>query len=88
LSWSHIWKVLFWDLNVENLVHLTWNDPKYFSEIMKLMKVYCGMKAELHTFVTLAPDGAERSLLARLTAVGSTRVGISNGLDLQAAEIT
>jgi hypothetical protein len=27
LSWSHIWKVSFWDLNVENLVHLTWNDP-------------------------------------------------------------
>jgi hypothetical protein len=28
LSWSHIWKVLFWDLNVENLVYLTWNDPE------------------------------------------------------------
>jgi hypothetical protein len=28
LSWSHIWKVSFWDLNVENLVHLTWNDPQ------------------------------------------------------------
>jgi hypothetical protein len=27
LSWPHIWKVSFWDLNVENLVHLTWNDP-------------------------------------------------------------
>jgi hypothetical protein len=27
LSWSHIWKVSLWDLNVENLVHLTWNDP-------------------------------------------------------------
>jgi hypothetical protein len=26
LSWSYIWKVSFWDLNVENLVHWTWND--------------------------------------------------------------
>jgi uncharacterized protein YfkK (UPF0435 family) len=26
LSWPHIQKVSFWDLNVENLVHLTWND--------------------------------------------------------------
>jgi hypothetical protein len=22
-----MWKVLFWVLNAENLVHLTWNDP-------------------------------------------------------------
>jgi hypothetical protein len=27
LSWPHIWKVLFWALNAENLVYLTWNDP-------------------------------------------------------------
>jgi hypothetical protein len=27
LSWPYIWKVSFWDLNAENLVHLTWNDP-------------------------------------------------------------
>jgi hypothetical protein len=27
LSWPHIWKVSFWDLNAENLVHLTFNDP-------------------------------------------------------------
>jgi hypothetical protein len=26
LPWPHIWKVSFWDLNAENLVHLTWND--------------------------------------------------------------
>jgi hypothetical protein len=26
-NWPHIWKVSFWDLNAENLVHLTWNDP-------------------------------------------------------------
>jgi hypothetical protein len=27
LSWPHIWKVSLWDLNAENLVHLTWNGP-------------------------------------------------------------
>jgi hypothetical protein len=30
LSWPYIWIVSFWDLNVENLVHLTWNDPQIF----------------------------------------------------------
>jgi hypothetical protein len=59
LSWSHIWKVSFWDLNVENLVHLTWNDPFAIHLPGRLMRMY-GVVLFLSVFVIVKWSGLRR----------------------------